>query len=369
VLHKRGRVAPQTVERVEQVIREEGYTPNLFARQLSLAKHYTFSVVVPDLEQDAGYWRLPKAGMEDALSALHLQNVSLSYVGYDRYSRRSFREACEKVLEAATDGIILAPTQSEAAVEFVSRIAGRLPCVLIDASVGDGAELSFIGQDALQSGVVAGRLMHLLTPAPRRYAIIEAGEEDKHLEQRAEGFRRYFRSTLAEPDAVEFQTVPITGDTDIGAYLAPAFADRRPDGVFVTNALAYAVAEWVNGGAEEHVPVIGYDLVEANSRALKEGTLDFVIHQRPRTQGYWAVYALYRAVMLGKRVDSRMAMPIDVVMRENLDYYERKRGALATAPGADRATDTVPAAEPATDPATDTDVNRDIVHKGEEHES
>lgn len=326
---------------MERIIREEGYTPNVVARQLSLSKQYQFSVIIPSLGLDAGYWRFPKEGIDAAVSTLSLQNVSVSYFGYDRYSRQSFREACEQVLQTESDGIILAPTQSEAADEFVSRISGKLPFVLIDAAVGDGSELSFIGQDAFQSGIVAGRLMELLTGESERFVIVEAGQEDKHLERRAEGFRSYFREQSATSSQAECITVPITGDTDVDENLEPVFAEGRPDGVFVTNAMAYAVAAWVNGnagdggtgGAGAHISLVGYDLVDENSRALREGGIDFVIHQRPRTQGYHAAHALYRHVVLGKHVEPRVEMPIDIVMRENLDYYEQH--------GAERAIDAV----------------------------
>ena len=92
-------------------------------------------------------------------------------------------------------------------------------------------------------------------------------------------------------------------------------------GVFVTNALGYIVAKALNAEEENHTPIVGYDLLSQNAGCLRDGTMDFVIHQDPRRQGYNSVYALYRRVVLNETVEPRVRMPIDIVMKENLAFH------------------------------------------------
>jgi transcriptional regulator with XRE-family HTH domain len=58
VLHGRGRVSAATKEKVEALIAESDYKPNLVARQLKLNRHYSFACLIPSLGEDSGYWRI-----------------------------------------------------------------------------------------------------------------------------------------------------------------------------------------------------------------------------------------------------------------------------------------------------------------------
>ena len=68
--------------------------------------------------------------------------------------------------------------------------------------------------------------------------------------------------------------------------------------------------------------LIGYDLIEENIAFLKEGIIDFLISQRPEVQGYQGIYALYRHVVLNERIQDKIMMQLDVVTKENIDYYQ-----------------------------------------------
>jgi LacI family transcriptional regulator len=101
--------------------------------------------------------------------------------------------------------------------------------------------------------------------------------------------------------------------------------ESHPDlkGVFVTNATTYKAAEFLKRRQRgKSIHVIGYDLIPANIRYIKEGWIDFLIHQRPETQGYMGIYTLYRWLVLGEKIKACVMMPIDIVARENIFYYE-----------------------------------------------
>jgi LacI family transcriptional regulator len=324
VIHKRGRVAPETVERVERVIREVGYKPNRMARQLSLARRYTFGIIMPELTQDSGYWKLPKQGMERAAAELELANVTTEYFHYDRYSAVSFQRACDRAIDAELDGLLLAPVLSHPAQEFIHRIQDRIPYVLFDAKVPETREISFIGQDSYQSGVIAGRLMHLLAPEGGSMAVVTAGTDDFHLARRAAGFVSTFQGDAAS----SIEEVHITEHRDIAEQLGNALGERRVAGYFVTNATGHWIAEMVNGprrrgepDASEHTPIIAYDLIPENAECLRWGIIDFIISQRPELQGYQAFTAAYKQLVLQEAPQETITMPIDIVMKENLEHY------------------------------------------------
>ena len=67
--------------------------------------------------------------------------------------------------------------------------------------------------------------------------------------------------------------------------------------------------------------MIGYDLIVKNIHYLKEGIIDFLISQKPEQQGYQAVYTLYQSILLKKKLNKKIMMPIDIITKENINYY------------------------------------------------
>jgi len=63
---------------------------------------------------------------------------------------------------------------------------------------------------------------------------------------------------------------------------------------------------------------VGYDLLPSNQVLLQDGTLDFIIHQKPKTQGYLAVKSLYQHLILEIEVQKTQYMSIDIITKENL---------------------------------------------------
>ena len=54
---------------------------------------------------------------------------------------------------------------------------------------------------------------------------------------------------------------------------------------------------------------------------LKSGDVHYLIGQRPGLQGYCGVKALCDHVVFKKSVDSVKYMPIDILIKENIDFY------------------------------------------------
>ena len=75
-----------------------------------------------------------------------------------------------------------------------------------------------------------------------------------------------------------------------------------------------------------NVQIMGYDVVHKNADCLREGSISFLIAQHAYQQGYFSVDSLFRAIVLKKKVEPVNYMPIDLLMRENIDFYHRSWG-------------------------------------------
>ena len=69
---------------------------------------------------------------------------------------------------------------------------------------------------------------------------------------------------------------------------------------------------------------MGYDMVEKNAECVRQGSISFLIAQHGYMQGYSCVDTLFRAIVLKKEVDPVNYMPIELLSKENINYYRRK---------------------------------------------
>jgi LacI family transcriptional regulator len=319
VLHDRGRVAPATKTRVQRILRASGYRPNIYARNLSLGKTFRFAVVLPRPGQDSGNWHHPHLGIRKAVRELEAYRVAAVCFPFDRYSDRSFERAMTAALRSRPDGILLAPVRTEAAAKIL-RGNGLPPYALVDSSLPRSGALTTIMQDARQSGLLASHLMRIIVPEADSVAIVRVLPADYHIEERIAGFRE----GIGQGRSVSIIDVE-SGSGGVPFRVAlegPLRAERHPRGIYVSNAWTHAVARAVRALIPgKALCVVGYDLVRENSILLRNGGIDFLISQRPATQGYEGMLSLYRHVVLGRRVPEQVRVPLDILTRDNLAYY------------------------------------------------
>jgi LacI family transcriptional regulator len=327
VIHGRGRVSAKTEESVRRIIEEIGYKPNIFAKHLRLGRVFVFGVIMPKPAQDGLYWALPTAGVVRAGRELKTQRVEIRFFYYDKYSASSVARVRDDVMQAGLDGLLIAPVLSRIFEDFLAGLPPVLPYVLFDSFIPKADHVSYIGQDAFQSGILSARLMHLLVPQPGTLAVLRVLPEDYHIDDRVRGFVSYCRQSTCGHNVEVFEINTHWGAEVRNRVFSRIVSREGLRGVFVTNASTHQIAEFLrkrNTGGLVHV--IGYDLVDENVRLLREGAIDFLISQRPERQGYLGIQALFRRVVLNEAVDQTIMMPIDIIARENVDYFGVENG-------------------------------------------
>ncbi len=309
---------------MKKVIEELGYRPNMFAKNLKLGRTFTFGVLMPLPSQDSGYWSLPLRGINRAMEHLSGHKIELKYFFYDKYSQGTFPVVAAEVLNTSLDGLLIAPVLSRVFDRFVHEIPDSVPYIFFDSFIPEANYLAYIGQDSFQSGLLSGKLMQLLLPPGSSVVAIKVLPEDYHIEERVNGFLAYFR---------EFPHIPVFV-YEMHGNIEKVACDRlvnkiladHPDlkGIFVTNASTHKIAEAVkdlNLSSGDRIKIVGYDVIENNVRLLKEGVIDFLISQQSERQGYEGIINLYRHVVLEEPVEKKIIMQLDIVTRENIDYY------------------------------------------------
>jgi LacI family transcriptional regulator len=320
VLYHRGRVSPATQAKVKEIIERYQFTPNPIARRLKRNKAYRFCALIPQREQDAGYWGQALRGIQDYADSITSMGIETEIIEFDRYNIDSFNNAAGMVLAHKPDGVIFPPVMPDKTKFFLDEMQWqRIPYVFFDADFPGVAPLSIIGHDSFKGGYLAGRLMHLFAGnTPKPLAVLDAHGEDYHVTRRRDGFLQYaaehgFATVAMEYSGYQGLELP---EEEVSRFLreSPALA-----GVFITNCMAHRVAnvaETISGGRDFFI--VGYDLIPDNRRLLEEGRIDAIISQHPDKQGWEALSALYRNIVLEQTVAPRIEIPMDICIKENI---------------------------------------------------
>ncbi len=327
VLHNRGDVSAASMEKVKRVLEEIDYAPNMFAIGLAAKKRYNIVCVIPYyIEQD--YWHNVAMGIERAGKELRPFNVNLSFRYYRHAVRESYKEACIELCqtEEQVDGVLIAPNFREETIRLTATLdEKKIPYVFIDFLIQQTRPLCYIGQDSRMSGYIAAKVLMRHWKEGQELVLFlnnqKSNPAEIQMQRRLEGFMQYIAQNHDHLNI--YDVVLHKENTDTNRNILDRFFDGHPEAVLgaVFNSRVYQVAQYLHESGRRLASLVGYDLLENNIAYLKSGEVDNLIGQRPGQQGYLGVKALVDKVVFKKNVSAMKYMPIDVLMKENIDFY------------------------------------------------
>lgn len=329
VLHGRGRVSAESEARVRKVLRETGFRPDGFARALARGRLSSLAIVLPEPEQDSGYWSLCQAGIDRASSELAAQACALDCQRFDCRSPAGLGLALARAYQHGAEAILVAALHARPLAEFIEVIGrkGHGPLLgFFDSDIAQLPHALFSGQSAYRSGLTAGRLLRLLAPTARRFVELDLVGGGPHLSERRRGFRDFLAAQAdISVECLEGREDSLP-DSALGIcrrILAMSKASGEDiGGLFVPNASVHLYAQGFAQLTESRRPaLLGYDLVEENRRALEDGHLDAVLSQEPAEQCYRGLMRL-RAILDKPQAKAgeveTLEAAISIVIKENL---------------------------------------------------
>ncbi|SHI86917.1 transcriptional regulator, LacI family [Tangfeifania diversioriginum] len=326
VLHNRGEVAESTKKKILKIINELNYQPNILASTLASKKSAVFATLFPQPPSSDGYWNKPVIGVKKRISELQQYSVELVQFTFQQNNPQSFVKTAEKILELKPDGVILAPFFKKESLRFIGELKKQnIPFVFIDSEIKNADQLGYIGQNSYQSGLVSGKLLDLMLPSGNILIIHFAKEMDNqnHLVQREKGFYDWYSKNSYDNHQLFTIEVPDTLDEKWMEPVVKMIDNKNIKGIFVTNSKVFNVGHLIEKYKSAHrLRVIGHDLLKENITCLKKDIVQFLICQRPEEQGYSAINKLFRHVVQKRVVPKENYTSIDIVTKENVDYYK-----------------------------------------------
>lgn len=316
VLHNRKGVSQKTKEKIQSIIEQHDYKPNIIARQLKNNKTLKIGVLLPLLNTGCGYYTALLEGMKKSAENFAPFKVDLILEEFDRQKPLDAVKKGAKLILKEVDALITAPVVQEDFYELIPLLY-ETPYIFVDSPLNYPGALSTIAQNPFKSGLCAGRIMKLLKGSGT-FACIRMYDNAYNLYERARGFSEYFSqdsgSKLIDAVCKDF--------TEIGLYsFLEDFYNHHRDlkGIFIPHAEVQLASSFLlNNGLKKEITLIGFDCVPQNKQALLEGSIDCLIGQRPELQGEEAIRQICYQIMLNKNIPTTIDIPIDIFFKENI---------------------------------------------------
>jgi LacI family transcriptional regulator len=318
-------VAESTKVKIRKIIDELNYKPNILASTLASKKSVVFATLMPKPPSDEGYWNKPFLGAKRRVAELEQYNIQIKPFCFNQFDSKSFVVESEKILELKPDGIVMAPFFKKEALLFIEQLKeNKIPFVFIDSEIKDAGQISYIGQDSFQSGMVSGKLLSLILPEGNILVIHFAKEMDNqnHLVQREKGFYNWFKTNKKLQHKLLTIEVPNIYEGEWMKEIADIIIQNNYKGIFVTNSKVTLVAQIIEKYKFNNIKIIGHDLLKENVEYLKKDIVQFLISQSPETQGYNAVNKLFKNIVEKKKIAKKNYTSIDIITKENFNYYK-----------------------------------------------
>jgi LacI family transcriptional regulator len=327
VLHNRGRVSDEKRKKIETVIDQVDFRPNVFARSLSIKKEMRFVALIPAVEA-GGYWEYIKNGIDKAQREISDHGIVIEYYYYDQYDTQSFVMATEQILSTPPDAVIFSPEFIEESAAFAGKLEQKnIPCVLVDSNVETIPCVAYYGQHSLKSGYTAAQL--LFTGLPQNSTVVltravrPGGAASNQAIRREKGFMQYVdEHNLRRKYHIVRIDLCSNNTTKNLRALRNVMASHPPvAGAVIFSSKVYWLIENLVKVGLAGIKTIGYDELQRNVEALKAGHVSYLIAQRPEMQGYLVVKELLKHLVYKQPTHRTNYVPVDILTGEIVDEY------------------------------------------------
>lgn len=325
VIHNRGEVSPETRNKVETVLNNVNYIPNLHSKSNS-SKKLRLLVILPQ-HVEGEYWAQIKTGIEKAHANYNSFNLIISYLYYNQYNVYSCKKTFCDALSLKKDAVIIGPSFRDETLFFSNQLSQLgIPYVYVDSFVLGAEPVSAFCPNNFQSGLVQAKLICDIVDHNKDLVLFLAkriGDEVSLASlERQQGFTQYLKERIGKHQIHTCQFVK--SNLDENDTLLDAFFREHTNigGAVIFNSCAYVISEYFERKHIEGIKIIGFGDNAANTKCLKEDKISFLIEERPEYQGYMAVKTIIEFLFFGIKPKILNYTPIDILIKETVEYYK-----------------------------------------------
>jgi len=325
VIHNRTGVSEKTKKKINDIIKELDYQPNILASRLASRKIITLAILIPRVSEETDFWEAPLRGIQRAEEEIRKYGVLIKTFFFDLNDRSSFYTQTQLILDSHVNGVLMAPSFIEESTLFAKSCHKlKIPLALFDSNVPDQENLCYIGPHLFQSGYVSAKLLTYRLKENKKVLVVNISTETDNYNylQIEEGFRSYFKDHEQSNEIIRID-IKDTDYLSVARHLTYVFhINKEIEAIFVTNSRVFSVAKFLHNSHRTNIALVGYDYLKENIEYLKTEAIDFLICHKPEEQGYRGIMALYQTLVMAAPVEKVHFMPIDIITKENQAFYQ-----------------------------------------------
>jgi LacI family transcriptional regulator len=324
-LHGRGGIKEATRKRILQIAQQIGYSPNLAARALSVAKsRVRIGVCIPK-EIHFFYDQLWGGVLDEAH---HLEQLGVEFENRPVQTLgEGDIEAFKELVETGVDGIVLtagSPKELTPLINDAEERGVRVVCVSTDAP--GSRRSSIVCVEPRLNGSLAGELMGKFLPRGSKVAVVAGMLSTEDHRKKTDGFSEGFLRQCPEGKIVS--VVEGHEDEEESFRKTSDLLRRFPalDGLYVNTVNCLPVCRALGEhGCEGKVKLITTDLFAEMAPYFQKGIITASIYQHPYRQGQVAVRLLADNLTNKVHLPPAAHLSPGVVMSTNLHLFREMR--------------------------------------------
>ncbi len=219
-------VSQETRERVEAVVEELGYVPNMLGPSLRFKQTMTLALVMTDITNP--FWTTVARGVEDVAQA---NGYSIILCNTDE-SEAKQEQYLQMLLRRRIDGILLVPACSNdpKPVQIIQKQG--IPVVLLDRQL-PGVQVDVVRADSEDGAYQLTQ--HLLSLGHRQIALMTGRQTVSTAVDRADGYRRALADAGLPDSAAQIQWGEFTQESGYDMANNALSAAPQPTALFAAN--------------------------------------------------------------------------------------------------------------------------------------
>lgn len=324
-LHGRGGIKESTRQRILEIARQIGYTPNLAARALSTAKPSARIGVCMPREIHFFYDQLWSGVLDEAerVSQFGAEFVNRPVQALGEGDTEAFQE----LMASGVHGIILTagnPKNLKPLIDEAEAKGIRVVCVSTDAPESQRSSVVYV--EPYLNGCLAGELMGKFVPPGSKVAVVAGMLMAEDHRRKAQGFSETFPKHC--PGGKIAAVIEGHEDEDESFQKTFDLLRRVPGlaGIYVNTVNCLPVCRALgarNLGGK--VRLITTDLFLEMSPYFKKGTIAASIYQQPHRQGQIAVRIMVDHLISKVDFPPEVRLSPGVIMSSNLHLFREIR--------------------------------------------
>jgi LacI family transcriptional regulator len=324
-LHARKGVSEATRQRVLQIAKHAGYTPNLAARMLSVGRaNVKIGVCIP--REPHFFYDQLRDGILDEGRRFESQGVEVLYRPVERLGVGEY-ERMREMLKTDIQSLIITPGDPHCLGPLINEAEQRnvrVVCVVSDAP--DSLRSSAVCVDPDLAGRLAAELTARFVAPGAKAAVITGFLQTEQHRDLTEGFCCAFPEYCEGGEVID--VIEGHEDDDETFQKCLDLFERCPDiaSLYVNIGICLPVCYALRAcGLAGKVRLIATDLFEEIVPFFEKQAIHASIYQRPYVQGQTAARLITEHALYGRPIPSHYLLSPTIVMRSNLYLFRETR--------------------------------------------